>query len=69
MPNPTWGNHIPIMQNAGLVPAQYKYYNPKTCSVDFTGLMEDIHAMEDQSIVMLHACAHNPTGCDPNVCD
>ena len=42
MPNPTWGNHIPIMKDAGLVPSQYRYYDPNTCGVDFEGMKQDI---------------------------
>jgi len=66
MPNPTWGNHIPIMKDAGLIPSQYRYYDPKTCAVDFEGMKQDIANASDGSVFMLHACAHNPTGCDPS---
>jgi len=66
MPNPTWGNHIPIMKNAGLEPAQYTYYDPATCGLDFAGMMRDVAAAPDKSIFLLHACAHNPTGVDPS---
>lgn len=66
MPNPTWGNHIPIMRDAGLVPSQYRYYDPKTYGVDFEGMKQDIINTSDGSVFMLHACAHNPTGCDPS---
>lgn len=65
MPDPTWGNHIPIMKDAGLEPAKYKYFHPVTCSVDFEGMQRDIEAAPNGSVFMLHACAHNPTGCDP----
>lgn len=65
LPDPTWGNHIPIMANSGLVPTKYRYYNTKTNSIDFNGLMDDINKAENQSVFMLHAAAHNPTGCDP----
>jgi len=67
MPNPTWGNHIPIMRDAGLVPSQYRYFDPKTCGVDFAGLTADVKNADEGSIFMLHACAQNPTGCDPTV--
>lgn len=65
MPDPTWGNHIPIMRDGGLDPAKYRYYNPDTCSVDFDGMQADIDAAPAGSAFLLHACAHNPTGCDP----
>ncbi len=53
------------MKNAGLEPTKYRYYDPKTCSfnVDFT--IEDLQNAPDKSVFMFHACAHNPTGCDP----
>ena len=66
MPNPTWGNHIPIMKDSGLVPSQYRYYDPNTRAVDFEGMKQDITDATNGSVFMLHACAHNPTGCDPS---
>jgi len=66
LPNPTWGNHIPIMKNAGLDVQRYRYYDPATCGLDFSGLMEDVNNAPEGSIFLLHACAHNPTGVDPN---
>jgi aspartate aminotransferase len=66
MPNPTWGNHIPIMKNAGLTPAEYTYYNPDNCSYNHEGFMKDIESLPNGSVFLLHACAHNPTGCDPS---
>ena len=66
MPSPTWGNHIPIMRDSGLEPATYKYYRADTCSYDHEGFMADIASNPDESIYLIHACAHNPTGCDPS---
>eukprot|EP00904_Undaria_pinnatifida_P001839 jgi/Undpi1/11656/HiC_scaffold_36.g13951.m1 len=65
LPNPTWGNHIPIFKNAGLDVRKYRYYDPKTVGLDFQGLLSDVRGAEDESIFLLHACAHNPTGVDP----
>lgn len=65
MPEPTWGNHTAIFKNAGLEPVFYRYYDNKTNQVNFAGMKEDILSAEDGSVFMLHACAHNPTGCDP----
>jgi len=64
VPNPTWGNHIPIMQNAGLEVRKYRYYDFENRKVDFEGLIEDMDAADDGSCFLLHACAHNPTGYD-----
>ena len=65
MPDPTWGNHIAIMKNSGLEPATYAYFDSKTCGVDFKGMLNSINSAESGSVFMFHACAHNPTGCDP----
>lgn len=66
LPTPTWGNHVPIFKHVGMDVKQYRYYDPKTCGFDFDGAMEDIKNMPEGSLILLHACAHNPTGVDPN---
>ncbi|XP_022374461.1 aspartate aminotransferase, mitochondrial isoform X2 [Enhydra lutris kenyoni] len=65
LPKPSWGNHTPIFRDAGMQLHGYRYYDPKTCGFDFTGALEDISKMPQQSVLLLHACAHNPTGVDP----
>lgn len=65
LPTPTWGNHIPIFKDSGLKVEHYRYYDKKTVGLDFNGMKEDIEKLDDKSIVLLHACAHNPTGVDP----
>lgn len=65
IPDPTWANHFAMFRAAGLEPVYYKYYDPATRGVDFEGLVNDVKNAEDGSFFMLHACAHNPTGCDP----
>ena len=66
LPKPSWGNHTPIFKHAGLEVAGYTYYDPKTCGLDFEGACNDISNIPEESIILLHACAHNPTGVDPN---
>ena len=66
VPNPTWGNHIGIFEACGLEVEKYRYYNRATNALDLDGMIEDIQNAPDGSIVLLHACAHNPTGCDPS---
>ena len=66
LPDPTWGNHVAIMQEAGLEVKRYRYCDRKTCTLDCAGLLEDIASAPDGSIFLLHACAHNPTGVDPS---
>ncbi|KAM7436352.1 Aspartate aminotransferase [Porites harrisoni] len=65
LPTPSWGNHTPILKHSGLGVQQYKYYDPQTCGFDFKGCMDDISKIPENSVIMLHACAHNPTGVDP----
>ncbi len=60
-----WGNHLKIFAEAGLVVERYRYYNRATNGLNLKGLLEDIGNAPDDSVVLLHACAHNPTGCDP----
>ncbi|XP_060517615.1 aspartate aminotransferase, mitochondrial-like [Cylas formicarius] len=66
LPTPSWGNHIPIFKHSGLDVKSYRYYDPKTCGLDFAGALDDISKIPEKSIVLLHACAHNPTGVDPS---
>eukprot|EP00286_Rhodomonas_abbreviata_P026867 CAMPEP_0181295956 /NCGR_PEP_ID=MMETSP1101-20121128/4432_1 /TAXON_ID=46948 /ORGANISM="Rhodomonas abbreviata, Strain Caron Lab Isolate" /LENGTH=411 /DNA_ID=CAMNT_0023400759 /DNA_START=102 /DNA_END=1337 /DNA_ORIENTATION=- len=66
IPQPTWGNHLAVFRNAGLEPTFYTYYDNTTRSLDFTGLLKDVRAADNGSLFMFHACAHNPTGCDPS---
>ncbi|KAK4532545.1 hypothetical protein CCYA_CCYA12G3402 [Cyanidiococcus yangmingshanensis] len=65
LPRPTWGNHWNIFPRAGIECREYRYYKDKTHDVDIAGLLEDLAAAPPRSIVLLHACAHNPTGADP----
>ncbi|WVQ72735.1 hypothetical protein IAR50_002295 [Cryptococcus sp. DSM 104548] len=65
LPTPTWGNHIPISKDSGLEVKQYKYFDKDTVGLDFEGMKADIEKAPDGSIILLHACAHNPTGIDP----
>lgn len=67
VPNPTWGNHIPIFQNSGLEVRKYRYYDAEKSDLDFSGMINDIKDIPDGSCVLLHACAHNPTGMDPTL--
>lgn len=66
IPTPTWGNHWKIFGACGLKTAPYRYYSRATNDLDLEGLLGDLRAAEPQSIILLHACAHNPTGSDPD---
>lgn len=66
IPKPSWGNHTPIFKHSGLEVKSYRFYDPNTCGFDFKGALDDINSIPEHSIILLHACAHNPTGVDPN---
>lgn len=63
--DPTWANHHQIFANVGLPTQSYPYFDKTTKGLDFDGLKAALDAAPDRSIVLLHACAHNPTGVDP----
>ncbi|KAF2479110.1 pyridoxal phosphate-dependent transferase [Neohortaea acidophila] len=65
IPTPSWANHKAVFSDCGFEVKQYRYYNKDTIGLDFDGMVEDIKSMPKGSIVLLHACAHNPTGVDP----
>jgi len=67
LPDPTWGNHIPIFKDSGVQIKNYRYYNPKNFGLDLEGLLADLKAAPEGSVILLHACAHNPTGVDPTL--
>ncbi|TVU35034.1 hypothetical protein EJB05_16900 [Eragrostis curvula] len=68
IPQPTWGNHPKVFTLAGLKDVRYyRYYDPATRGLDFKGLLEDLGSAPNGAIVLIHACAHNPTGVDPTL--
>ncbi len=62
--DPSWENHRAIFSNAGFTVATYRYYDAATRSLDFAGMLADLNAAPAGTIVVLHACCHNPTGYD-----
>jgi aspartate/tyrosine/aromatic aminotransferase len=66
--DPTWANHFLVWQTSApnVIQKKYPYYKADTCSFDFDGMTT---MLEDEAIegdvVILHPCAHNPTGIDP----
>lgn len=65
MSTPTWGNHPSILQKVGIEGRYYRYFKKETNGLDFEGMIEDLKKAVPGSVVMLHTCAHNPTGVDP----
>jgi len=66
LPNPSWANHGAIFRDAGCTVGTYAYYEPATKSLDLEGMLRDLRAAPAGATVLLHACAHNPTGVDPD---
>jgi aspartate aminotransferase, cytoplasmic len=62
---PTWVNHHQIFENVHLPIKNYPYFSNKTKGLDFPAMLSAIQAAPKGSIILLHACAHNPTGVDP----
>jgi aspartate aminotransferase len=63
--NPTWANHGQIFSNVHLPTATYPYFDAKTRGLNFEGMISALEGAPEKSIIVLHACAHNPTGVDP----
>jgi aromatic-amino-acid transaminase len=62
--DPSWENHRALFESAGFIVNNYAYYDPATRGVNFAGMLNALKEMPAGSIVVLHACCHNPTGAD-----
>ena len=65
--NPSWENHRVVFSTAGFEVSDYTYFDPATHGLDFPGMLADLSALEPGTVVLLHACCHNPTGADLSV--
>ncbi|KAB5540569.1 pyridoxal phosphate-dependent transferase [Coniochaeta sp. 2T2.1] len=65
LPNPTWANHNQIFTNVGLPLATYPYFDKTTRGLAIDGMLQALRDAPERSIILLHPCAHNPTGVDP----
>lgn len=61
---PTWANHEPLLGNAGLALQRHPYYDARSRGVDFDRMHAHVASMPSGSVLLLHACCHNPTGVD-----
>lgn len=61
---PSWENHRGIFESAGYQVLEYAYFDPKTRGVDFEGMVKSLESFPAKTLVILHACCHNPTGAD-----
>ncbi|MEG0922210.1 MAG: amino acid aminotransferase [Comamonas sp.] len=62
--DPSWENHRAIFQNAGFEVGSYRYYDAANRAINFEGMIADLNAATPGTVVVLHACCHNPTGYD-----
>ena len=62
--DPSWENHRALFTNAGFTVESYRYYDATTRGLDFAGMLADLNAAVAGTVVVLHACCHNPTGYD-----
>ncbi|MDP5217766.1 amino acid aminotransferase [Ruegeria sp. 2205SS24-7] len=65
--NPTWPNHVSILNYLGMEMVAYRYFDAETRGVDFGGMMEDLKQARPGDVVLLHGCCHNPTGANLNL--
>lgn len=65
--NPTWPNHISILNYLGIETVAYRYFDEETRGVDFDGMIEDLKTAKAGDVVLLHGCCHNPTGANLNM--
>lgn len=64
VPKPTWANHVAVFKDAGLEPEFYAYYDVSKNDLDYENLKKSLLSQPEKSIILLHACCHNPTGMD-----
>ncbi|TBR36581.1 MULTISPECIES: aromatic amino acid transaminase [Dyella] len=62
--SPSWENHRVVFNAAGFEVVEYAYYDPTTHGLNFEGMLADLGKLESGTVVLLHACCHNPTGVD-----
>jgi aromatic-amino-acid transaminase len=62
--DPTWDNHRAIFEGSGFSVDTYPYYDPVTGGLRFGAMLDTLRGLPQRSIVLLHACCHNPTGVD-----
>ncbi|MDB5942622.1 MAG: aspC [Ramlibacter sp.] len=62
--DPSWENHRALFSQAGFTVEAYPYYNAAARGIDFDGMLGALDAAPEGTVVVLHACCHNPTGYD-----
>jgi aromatic-amino-acid transaminase len=64
--DPTWPNHVSILNYLGIETVVYRYFDRETRAVNFDGMMEDLKTAQKGDVILLHGCCHNPTGANLN---
>ena len=64
--DPSWENHRALFERAGFEVGTYSYYDAATRGLNFDAMLADLKAAPAKTVVVLHACCHNPTGVDLN---
>lgn len=67
--DPSWENHRALFESAGFPVQNYRYYDAASHGINRTGMLEDLKNLPARSVVVLHACCHNPTGVDLSLDD
>jgi aromatic-amino-acid transaminase len=62
--DPTWDNHRAMFEGAGMAVHDYPYYDAASGGLDFAAMAAALRKLPARSVVLLHACCHNPTGVD-----
>jgi aromatic-amino-acid transaminase len=62
--NPSWENHRAVFAAAGFEVVEYAYFDNASHGLDFAGMVADLQKLQPGTVVLLHACCHNPTGAD-----
>lgn len=65
IPEPTWSNHHQVFASVGYKCNSFSYYNSARKAIDYGSYVQRLRTAQPGSIVIFHACAHNPTGLDP----
>ncbi|MFD1880833.1 aromatic amino acid transaminase [Paracoccus pacificus] len=65
--DPTWPNHVSILNYLGVETLTYRYFDAETRGVNFDGMIEDLRGAKPGDLVLLHGCCHNPTGANLNI--
>ncbi|MEO1203437.1 MAG: amino acid aminotransferase [Pseudomonadota bacterium] len=63
--DPTWNNHVPLLGGAGLTLEPYPYYDTERHVIRTDAMLDALSAVDEGSVVLFHACCHNPSGLDP----